>query len=124
MDKAFIKAKVESLGKSELMVGRTPIAPKDLCNMYPEGLSLCKVDMVDDIDPITFKKRVYAVAHFSELPSHYVRGGFKLNQLVALLIDGYGKDEANAELERDPIHMRLVSVETSNGNIMVDYIID
>lgn len=96
-------------GESELTRGRTKITTEDIIKRYPEGFSICAVDL--------FGKGTdaYAVLNIVEDENVYLYGGKALTELVTVMLNNSTPDVVNNELAGEPLRIKLTTKKTKAG---------
>lgn len=96
-------------GESELTRGKTKITTKDIIERYPEGFSICAVDLFGK------GSDAYAVLNIVEDKSIYLFGGKALTELVTVMLDNSDPNVLNNELADDPLRLKLTTKKTKAG---------
>lgn len=95
---------------SVLMEGREKIETGDLVKQYPDGISVCGVDIVETSDVR------YSTVIFAEDTGKFYNGGMVLTKIVDAWLGCGTLDEINVELQKNPVKMKLSESKTKKGN--------
>lgn len=111
------KLAMESVGGSELMLGRTPIDTHAICNYCKNGstLTMRNYDWQEALNKESGELQTYPIAIFDELEENYYAGGQQLNDLCKA-IDSAGAKDALIE---EGLVIKFNLTKTSNGNQFV-----
>ena len=97
------------------MNGREKLKTKEIIAKYPEGIHITAVDLVPSQKE---DKQPYAVVQFKESEHEYYCGGLILTKIVLGLLEECDNDfdTLNAELNADPIGIKLTCTTTKDDN--------
>ena len=111
------KLAMESVGGSELMLGRTQIDTQAVANYCKNGESLTirDYDWQEALNKESGELQTYPICVFDELSENWYAGGVQLNDLCKA-IDAAGAKDA---LKEEGLKVRFVITKTSNNNQFV-----
>lgn len=108
------KLAMESVGGSELMLGRTQIDTPAVVNYCKGGqtLTIRDYDWQEALNKETKELQQYPICIFDELEENFYAGGVQLNDLCKA-IDAAGAKDA---LKEEGLVVKFVATKTSSGN--------
>lgn len=111
------KLAMESVGGSELMLGRTQIDTHAVCNYCKDGstLTIRNYDWQEALNKESGELQQYPICIFDELPENFYAGGVQMNDLCKA-IDAAGAKDA---LIDEGLVVKFNLTKTSSGNQFV-----
>ena len=111
------KLAMESVGGSELMLGRTQIDTHAVCNFCKNGstLTIRNYDWQEALNKESGELQQYPICIFDELPENFYAGGVQMNDLCKAIDAAGAKDE----LINEGLVVKFNLTKTSSGNQFV-----
>ena len=113
----FKKLAEQATSLSPIMEGKTKLSTEDIITQYPDGITLCTVDMVSyekSGTPIE-----YPVFNFAENPDVFLAGGIVLKKIAESWASEFNGDynaASDALFKAGGVKVRLSSGRSKNGN--------
>lgn len=97
---------------SEVMQGKDKMSVEEIISKYPDGVTIVAFDIVEN-----GQGEQYSVYNIAENSNIFCNGGTVLNKVFNKMIDAFGDiDNANAELTKEPLKVKLEKAKTKTGN--------
>lgn len=101
-----------AVSASELTEGKTKLDTDEVIKNFPDGITITGVDLMN-----ASEGKTYPVIIFKEDENVYFNGGLILNKIVNEWVNQLGDiASVNAELEKEPVKVKLHMGKTSNKN--------